>query len=70
MVSSKVVLQACRGSQLDPGQDMEVFQSTLDEVDGFPDAKVIVSPAPLFKDCLIMYATPPGRHLSLLYIAV
>ncbi|XP_025101988.1 caspase-3-like isoform X2 [Pomacea canaliculata] len=53
-------IQACRGSQLDPGQDMEVFQSTLDEVDGFPDAKVIVSPAPLFKDCLIMYATPPG----------
>lgn len=27
-----------------------------------PFKEVPVSPAPIYKDCLVMYATPPGKH--------
>ena len=34
-----------------------------DILDGFPDLSkhlAVKAPVPLYKDCLIMYATPPG----------
>lgn len=59
-------LQACRGSQLDAGQQIKVTRSKeemgADEVDGTVEKEVFVSPTPCFKDCLIMYATPPGYY--------
>ncbi|XP_076456546.1 caspase-3-like [Babylonia areolata] len=57
-------LQACRGDQLDEGQEVKVIHSAgevMDEVDA-PVPEVVVSPAPCFKDCLIMCATPPGYY--------
>ncbi|KAL8602786.1 hypothetical protein ACOMHN_055169 [Nucella lapillus] len=57
-------LQACRGVQLDAGQEVKVIRSAHDlgdEVDGAVP-EVVVSPAPCFKDFLIMCATPPGYY--------
>nr|KAG5709859.1 hypothetical protein BaRGS_032683 [Batillaria attramentaria] len=56
-------MQACRGGQLDPGQQVKVIHSPeepMDEVDAAGEQEVIVSLPPCFKDFLIMYATPPG----------
>ncbi|XP_041364822.1 caspase-3-like [Gigantopelta aegis] len=51
-----VFVQACRGQKLDRGvevvKDMDVTDSIMD---------VTVSPAPCFKDFLVIYATPPGH---------
>lgn len=56
-------LQACRGTSLDEGQEVLVIHSNEDTVDASLDLKeVVVSPAPCFKDCLIMCATPPGFY--------
>ena len=66
VVISDVCVQSCRGGQLDPGQEVKVIHSPddwspEDEVDGpVRVPEVIVSPAPCFKDFLIMCATPPG----------
>ncbi|KAK7113263.1 caspase-3-like [Littorina saxatilis] len=60
-------LQACRGGSLDEGQEVKVImspqsQAGQDEVDAPELPEVVVSPAPCFKDFLIMCATPPGYY--------
>ncbi|XP_052791312.1 caspase-3-like [Mya arenaria] len=52
-------MQACRGSTLDSGVDLSVYNE--DSTDGCRD-KTEVTPCPLYKDFLIMYATPPGYY--------
>ncbi|XP_052263175.1 caspase-7-like isoform X2 [Dreissena polymorpha] len=52
-------VQACRGSSLDSGVPLPV--GDLDMPDG-EMPRVEVSPCPLYKDSLIMYATPPGYY--------
>ncbi|KAK3586131.1 hypothetical protein CHS0354_033255 [Potamilus streckersoni] len=51
------LIQACRGTTLDPGVEVNL----RDEVDATISSPVI-TPAPLYKDFLIMYATPPGHY--------
>lgn len=52
-------IQACRGNELDPGVSVNVIDG--DELDSKKNEEIIeVTPCPLYKDCLIMYATPPG----------
>lgn len=52
-------IQACRGNVLDSGVDLPVV---VDEVDAGLEEIVDVTPCPIYKDFLIMYATPPGYY--------
>ncbi|KAL4241051.1 Caspase-3 [Mactra antiquata] len=52
-------IQACRGNSLDPGVQINV---QVDEVDAVCEEIVEVTPCPIYKDCLLMYATPPGFY--------
>lgn len=52
-------MQACRGSTLDSGVSLNVM---VDEVDSSQHGVVEVTPCPLYKDFLMMYATPPGHY--------
>jgi len=54
------MFQACRGKCLDGGVDMSVLEG--DETDAGRRPSYEVRPSPLYKDGLIMYATPPGRN--------
>lgn len=51
--------QACRGNMLDPGVQIPILAS--DETDAGRRPSYEVRPCPLYKDSLIMYATPPGN---------
>ncbi|KAL3876371.1 hypothetical protein ACJMK2_034223 [Sinanodonta woodiana] len=51
------LIQACRGTTLDIGVEV----SLRDEADAAVSPPVI-TPTPLYKDFLIMYATPPGYY--------
>ncbi|XP_053393150.1 caspase-3-like [Mercenaria mercenaria] len=52
-------VQACRGDKFDKG----VYLQVEDEVDAKPaDDSMEFSPCPIYKDFLIMYATPPGFY--------
>ena len=68
--------QACRGNAYDDGMDVAVVpdeeeEEEEDKVDGSDETdtggvhlrhkRPIVTPAPIFKDYLVMYATTPGR---------
>lgn len=55
---SLYITQACRGSTLDSGVNLKVM---VDEVDACQAETVEVTPCPLYKDFLVMYATPPGK---------
>lgn len=50
--------QACRGGEFDYGVHMKVGK---DEVDARPENSIEFNPCPIYKDFLIMYATPPGK---------
>ncbi|KAK7113267.1 caspase-7-like [Littorina saxatilis] len=70
-------LQACRGTAYDDGVDIAIVpdkarssdekkdnpSQELDDDDDQQeqDEPTVVSPAPIFKDFLVMYATPPGH---------
>lgn len=56
-----VQLQACRGNMLDSGADVTVLGE--DQVDSAFNKHYEVRPSPLYKDSLIMYATPPGTFI-------
>lgn len=51
-------IQACRGDTFDKG----AFLETRDEVDAKPENSTEHIPCPIYKDFLVMYATPPGYY--------
>lgn len=53
------LIQACRGDELDSGVSLHV---AMDEVDASKPDTYEVVPCPIYKDFLIMYATPPGFY--------
>lgn len=56
-----ILSQACRGNTLDSGADLTVLGE--DQVDSALNKHYEVRPCPLYKDSLIMYATPPGTSV-------
>ncbi|XP_046376829.2 caspase-3-like isoform X2 [Haliotis rufescens] len=54
------LLQACRGTKLDDG--VEIQEEDMDVVDAMTEPEYTISPPPCFKDFCIVYATPPGHY--------